>query len=305
MTALNIAIVLTGFISITILIYFLRQDKARISRKKLIITAIVTGIIFAALYPLWEMKFGNAIQSVDLYVLAEFLIISPPAFFIYPKKPNKNLFFISTTTPLLVAGHGLGNLSEIMFKGGAFTGRLLNLLVMNICMAVIVGGIFWLTRKKFPGLYESENPKLWRRLFIITLMMGLSQLAAGNVFSADSFTPLGIIPSRLICLVGMGAILFIAGLAKRQAEESSEVTARAEAAEQAVKAKAESYAAIVKQMEESNRFRHDRRQILAAIDGLNVPGKEKELESYCREFLSQLNLSEDSTDEFSESKITV
>jgi hypothetical protein len=289
MTALNIAVVLTAFSTIAILIYFLRQEEARISRRKLTLSAIVAGVIFGAVYPFWEMRFGNSVQAVDLYILLEFIIISPPAFFIYPKKPNKNLFFISTTTPRLVVGHGLGNLSELTVAPGELVGRILNLLIMILCFAAIVSGLFWLTRKKFPGLYESENPKLWRRLFVITLLMGLTQIVAGNVFSGSRFSAAGIIPSRLICLAGMAAILFIAGLAKRQAEEAAEVSARAEATEAAVKAKSEAYAAIVAQMEETNRLRHDRRQIFAAIGVLNEQGNEEELESYCCEVLGQLS----------------
>jgi hypothetical protein len=41
-------------------------------------------------------------------------------------------------------------------------------------------------------------------------------------------------------------------------------------------------------MEETSRLRHDNRQILAAIGGLNEPGKTAELESYCLEVLEQL-----------------
>jgi hypothetical protein len=289
MTALNIVIVIIGYLTIAVLIYFLRQEKARFSRKKLIVSAIVIGAVFAAAYPFWEMRFGDSVQAVDLYILLEFILIVPPAFFIYPKKPNKNLFFISTTTPLLVVGYGLGNLSETVIAPGELVGRILNLLVMIVCFAVIICGLFWLTGKKFPGLYESRNPKLWRRLWMITVLMGWTQLAAGNVFSGSSFNAAVIIPSRLICLAGMAAILFIAGLAKRQAEEAAEARARAEAAEEAAKAKSEAYAAIVAQTEEINRLRHDKRQIFAAIGGLNEPGKENELENYCLEVLAQLS----------------
>jgi hypothetical protein len=289
MTALNIAVTVTSYFTIVILIYFIRREKARISRKALVISAIVAGAVFAAVYPFWEMRFGQTIQAVDLYILLEFILIAPPAFIIYPKKPNKNLFFISTTTPLLVVGHGLGNLSEITIAPGELVGRILNLLIMIVCFAVIVAGVFWLTRIKFPGLYESQNPKLWRRLFIITILMGLTQIVAGNVFSGSTFNAAGIIPARLICLAGMAAILFIAGLAKRQAEEATEVSVRAQAAEEAAKAKSDAYAEIVAQTEETDRLRHDKRQVFAAIGGLNEPGKEKELESYCLEVLAQLN----------------
>jgi hypothetical protein len=288
MTVLNIAVVLIGFLTIVILIYFLRQDKARFSRRNLVFSACITGLIFAVCYPFWEQRFGPAIQAVDLYILLEFLIVSLPAFFIYPKKPNKNLFFISTTTPLLVAGHGLGNLAEMYVAPNRLIGRILCFLVMTVVFAVIITGIFWLTRKKFPGLYETDSPKMWRRLFIITLLMGLTQIAAGNVFSSSSFKPITIIPSRLICLVGMAAILYIAGLAKTQAEESAKASARAEAAETAARQKNDAYAAIVEQMEDTNRLRHDRRQIIAAIGGLNEPGMEQALESYCFEVLLQL-----------------
>jgi hypothetical protein len=254
----------------------------------MLIFAVITGVIFAGIYPLWELRFGNSIRSVDLYILIEFILTSLPAFFIYPGKPDKNLFFISTTTPLMVIGNGLGNLAEISLAPDRIIGRTVNLFVMTAVFAVIITGLYFITRKKFPGLYENENPKLWRRLWIITFLMGFTQIAAGNVFTPNTFTVGVIIPSRLICLAGMSAILFIAGLAKRQAEESAGAAARAKAAEEAVKAKEKSYAAIVAQTEETSRLRHDTRQIFAAIGGLNEPGKEAELESYCLDALAEL-----------------
>jgi hypothetical protein len=289
MTILNIAIVLIAYATLVIMIYFLRQDKARISRTKTVAFAVLSGGIFAVFYPLWELRFGNSVQAVDLYIMFEFILSAPPAFIIYPKKPNKNLFFISTTTTLTVVGHGLGNITEMLYAPNEIIGRLLNLIVMSACFALIIAGIYCLTRIKFPGLYENENPILWRRLWIITLLMGFTQIAAGNVFSVSTFTAASIIPSRIICLAGTAAILFIAGLAKHQAEEAAEALARAEAAEEAVLAKEAAYAAIVAQTEETSRLRHDRRQIIAAIGGLNEQGKEAELENYCLEVLEQLN----------------
>ncbi|MDR0986411.1 MAG: hypothetical protein LBL98_01780 [Ruminococcus sp.] len=293
MTFINIVIVVIAYVNFSILIYFLRREKAIFSRKRTLILAVITGAVFAGIYPLWERSFGNSIQSVDLYVLLVFILTSLPAFFIYPGNPNKNLFFISTTTPLMVVGHGLGNLAEISLAPGSIIGRTVNLVVMTAVFAVIIAGLYFITRKKFPGLYENENPKLWRRLWIITLLMGFTQIAAGNVFTPNTFTPTAIIPSRLICLAGMAAILFIAGLAKRQAEESAGVASRAKAAEEAVKAKEKAYAEIVAQTEETSRLRHDTRQIFAAVGGLNEPGKEAELESYCLEVLAELRVGEE------------
>jgi hypothetical protein len=292
MTIVNIAIVAVAYATIAILIYFLRSEKSRFSRKQIISFAIIAGVIFAAIYPFWEGRFGDSVQALDLYILLVFIFTFPPVFFIYPKKPNKNFFFISTCTPLTVVGHGFGNLADISYKSNQLIGRILNLIVMTACFVIIMAGLYWLTRKKFPGLFENENPKLWRRLWIITVLMGWTQIVAGNVFSVNTFTPAGIIPSRLICLAGTAAILYIAGLAKRQAEESSEVFARAAAEEEAVNAKEKAYAAIVVLMEETNRLRHDRRQIIAAIGGLNEPGKEKELERYCLEVLEQFERTE-------------
>jgi hypothetical protein len=292
MTVLNIAIVIIAYATIAILIYFLRQDEAVISRAKTVAFAFILGGIFTVLYPLWELSFGNSVQAVDLYILIEFSIVLLPAFIIYPKKLDKNLFFISTTTPLMVVGHGLGNISEMLYAPNQLIGRLLNLIVMSACFSFILAGLFYLTRKKFPGLYENENPKLWRRLWIITLLMGLTQIVAGNVFSDSSFTAAGIIPARIICLAGIAAILFIAGLAKLQAEEAAQAVARADAAEEAVTSKEKAYAAIVQKTEEISRLRHDRRQIIAAIGGLNETGKEEELESYCLEVLEQLGSNE-------------
>jgi hypothetical protein len=288
MTIINTAIVIISYSTFSVLIYYLRRDTPRFSRIKTIAFGTLLGSLFAALYPVWEMYFGGSLKSVDLYILLEFVITAPPAFFIYPKKPNKNLFFISTTTPLMVVGHGLGNLTELSFAPNELIGRILNLIIMTACFIIILSGLFWLTRKKFPGLFENENPKLWRRLWIITLLLGFTQIVAGNVFSGSTFTAAGIIPSRLISLVGMAAIFYIAGLAKVQAEESAIALARAEAARETTTAKEKAYSAIVAQTEETSRLRHDRRQMFAAIGGLNEPGKETELESYCLEVLAEL-----------------
>jgi hypothetical protein len=292
MTIVNIAIVIAAYATIAILIYFLRNEKSRFSRKQIITFTIIAGVVFAVCYPFWEHRFGDSIQALDLYILLVFIFTFPPAFFIYPKRLNKNLFFICNCTPLTVVGHGFGNLAEISFEANELIGRIINLFVMSACFAVIIAGLFWLTQKKFPGLFENESPKLWRQLWIITVLLGWTQIVAGNVFSGNTFTAAGIIPSRLICLAGTAAILYIAGLAKRQAEESAEAFARAAAAEEAVNAKEKEYAEIVAQTEETNRLRHDRRQIIAAISGLNELGKEKELESYCREVLEELERTE-------------
>ncbi|MDR0943588.1 MAG: hypothetical protein LBM41_03555 [Ruminococcus sp.] len=292
MTVINIAIVAAAYATIAILIYFLRSEKSRFSRKQIITFIIMAGVVFAACYPFWERRFGDSVQALDLYIILVFIFTFPPAFFIYPKRPNKNFFFICLCTPLTVVGHGFGNLAELSFAPNQLIGRILNLFVMSACFALILTGLYWLTRKKFPGLFENENPVLWRRLWIITVLMGWTQIVAGNVFSGSTFTAAGIIPSRLICLAGTVAILYIAGLAKRQAEESADAFARAAAAEEAVNAKEKEYAEIVAQTEETNRLRHDRRQIIAAITGLNESGMEKELESYCLEALEQLDRTE-------------
>jgi hypothetical protein len=295
MTAFNIAIVIISYVTIVILIFFLRRDNARIPRKKLITGAVITGVLFAGGFPFWEMRLGDNIQTVDLYILLEFIVVFPVSFVLYPKKVNKNIFFISTTTPLLVVGHGLGNLTEMTIQADKPVGRIYNLFVMTLCFAVILAGIFWLARIRFPGLYESEHPKLWRRLWIITLMMGFAQLSAGNIFSGETFNAVGIIPSRFMCLAGMTAILFVAGLAKAQAEESAEAEARAAAAEKTVREKEEAYAAIVAKADETSRRRHDRRQMFAAIGIMNTQSFEQsseqsseyELIKYCNEILSE------------------
>jgi hypothetical protein len=292
MTIINTLIVTLSYVTFTVLIYFLRDDTPRFSRMKVVAFGIALGSIFAACYPFWELRFGNTVQTVDLYIMIEFAVAAPPAFFVYPKKPNKNIFFISTTTPLLVVGHGMGNIAELTFAPNELVGRLTNLIIMSACFALILAGIYFITRKKFPGLYENDNPKLWRRLWIITLLLGWTQIVAGNVFSGSTFTASGIIPSRLICLAGTAAIFYIAGLAKTQASKSAEAFAREAAAAETVSAKEKAYAAIVSQTEESNRLRHDRRQIFAAIGGLNESGKEAELEKYCKEALEQLKPSD-------------
>jgi hypothetical protein len=146
----------------------------------------------------------------------------------------------------------------------------------------------------FSVLFKNEKPKLWRRLWIITVLLVLTQIVAGNVLSGGTFTAAEIIPSWVICLAGMAAIFCIAGLAKTQASVSAEAFAREAAAAETVLQKEKAYAAIVSQTEETSRLRHDRRQIFAAIGGLNEPGKEAELERYCIEVLEQLTQSEKS-----------
>lgn len=288
MTLINIAIVIISYFTFTIMIYFIRKDTPRISRNKLISAVLFTGSVFAVFYPFWEMAFGDSIQMVNLYIFIEFIISAFPAFLVYPGKLTKNLFFISTTTPLLVVGHGLGNLTERTFGGGELPGRILNLLIMSACFAVIIAGLYYVTQKKFPGLYETESPKFWSRLWIITIIMGLTQLVAGNIYVSSSFRTEVILPSRLMCLAGMAAILYIAGLAKRQAEEFADTESRAAAAEQAVFEKEKAYKEITLKMEENSRFRHDSRQIVTAIRIMNEPGKERELIDYCLELLDEM-----------------
>ncbi|MCL1855724.1 MAG: hypothetical protein FWF86_08325, partial [Clostridia bacterium] len=48
------------------------------------------------------------------------------------------------------------------------------------------------------------------------------------------------------------------------------------------------YARIVEGVEEAGRLRHDLRQMFTAMQGMNEPGKEKELEAYCLDILAQL-----------------
>jgi hypothetical protein len=49
----------------------------------------------------------------------------------------------------------------------------------------------------------------------------------------------------------------------------------------------------VDHVEEMNLLRHDLRQMLTVMQGLNEPGKERELEAYCLEVLTQMRFDAD------------
>jgi LytS/YehU family sensor histidine kinase len=157
------------------------------------------------------------------------------------------------------------------------------LIILITGFVVIIAGIYFLIHKKFPKLFETGNVSFWVRIFIIMLFMGITMILAANVYNVNSLSAVMLLPSSIMCLIGIAAILYIAGLAKNQAKELAETEAEAKAAEQAVLLKDASYAKIVEKMEETNRLRHDRRQMFAVMQGMNEPHKSDELIAYCEE----------------------
>lgn len=271
-----------------LLVYLLRSEKARLSRRGLYVLCIGMGMLLAAVYPFWAGWRGLLVSGASRFSFLAWLTLLPVSFAVYPKHGWKNLFLLTVAAGILVSGSGFGNLAEL----ATGLGRLVNFLVRVVIDGLVLGAVFLITRRSFPGLYESTGRRTWRQLAVVTLLLGVSGALVTTYVTGSTLSDPGFIPARLLLLFTMLAIFYISGLAQRQAQESAQAHARADAAEEAVRQKDEAYAHIVESVEEAGRLRHDLRQMFTVIGGLNTPEQERELEQYCLEAMAHLQNAE-------------
>lgn len=280
----DLALVLLDASIWMLLVYLVRSEKARLSRRGLYVLCLMMGALLAAVYPVWAGWRGLLVSGASRFSFVAWLTLLPAAFVVYPKHGWKNLFLLTVAAGILVSGSGFGNLAEL----ATGLGRPVNFLVRVVIDGLVLGAMFLITRRGFPGLYESTGPRTWRQLAVVTLLLGVSGALVTTYVTESTLSDPGFILARLLLLFTMLAIFSIAGLAQRQAQASAQAHARADAAEEAVRQKEEAYARIVEGVEEAGRLRHDLRQMFTVMGGLNTPGQERELDAYCLEALAQL-----------------
>jgi hypothetical protein len=245
---------------------------------------IVVGVFLIGIYLLMEGN-GSSFQLISWLSFGVQFAVIPLAIAIYPHTLFKNLFLLFAANIVILTGIGLGNCVEFV----AGFGRFANFFTRFVVEAAMLGAIYVVTKRKFPGLYDKGDHKTWFSLFVITLLLGAIGILSTGFLSVTTTNLLTFIPARSCLALAMLAIFYISGLAQEQAEEVANVQALANAAEATVRQKEETYARIVDHVEEMNRLRHDLRQIFTVMQGLNEPGKEIELEAYCLEVLTQMH----------------
>lgn len=284
----DIALVLLDTSIWMLLVYLVRSEASRLSRRGLYVLCMGMGMLLAAVYPFWAGWRGLAVSGASRFSFLAWLALLPVSFVVYPQGRWKNLFLLSAAAGILVSGSGFGNLAEV----ATGFGRPVNFLVRVVVDSLMLGALFLITRRSFPGLYESTGPRTWRPLAMVTLLLGVSGALTTGYVTQDTLSDPGFIPARLLLIFTRLGIFYIAGLAQRQAQESALAHARADAAEEAVRQKDDAYAHIVKGVEEAVHLRHDLRQMFTVIGGLNTPEQEPELEQYCLEALAHLQNTE-------------
>lgn len=284
----NIALVLLDASIWIVLVYLFRSEEARLSRKGVYTLCVFLSVLLCAVYPFWVRGQSISINTSSLFSGLVWLLLIPVSFVVYPRAVWKNLFLLCSSANIIVIGSGFGNFTELVTGFGQPVNFIVRLAVdtlMLMAMATI-------TQRKFLGLYGVGDARTWRCLWIITMLLGCIGMLATGFVEESSLSGSSFIPARLCLIFAMLAIFYIAGFAQRQAEEAVEFSARADAAEEAVRRKEEAYSSIVESVEEVGRLRHDLRQIFTAMQGMNKPGEERELEVYCREVLAQLEEAE-------------
>jgi hypothetical protein len=268
----------------TLLVFVLRSEKKRFSVKILYFIYPILGVFLLCIYLLLAIRYGSSFQLISWLSFGFQFAVIPLAIVVYPNTLFKNLFLLFAANIVILTGIGLGNCVEFL----AGFGRPANFLTRFVVEASMLGAIYFVTKRKFPGLYDKGDHKTWFSLFVITLLLGVIGILSTGFLSVTTSNIVTFIPARLCLALIMLAIFYISGLAQRQAEEMANAQALADAAEETVRQKEETYARIVDHVEEMNRLRHDFRQIFTVMQGLNEPGKEIELEAYCLEVLTQM-----------------
>jgi hypothetical protein len=268
-----------------LLAFVLRSEKARLSRRGIYILCAALVALVIAIYLVFDDRNDPSFQFISWLSFGVQFAIIPLALIIYPRSLFKNLFLLFAANIVILTGIGLGNSVEYV----SVFGRAMNFLTRFVVDAAMLAAIYGLTKRKFPGLYDKGDNKTWLSLFVITALFGLIALLSTGFLTVTTTNLAGFIPARLCLALAILVVFYIAGRAQQQAEEAAEAEARAAGAEEAVRQKDLAYARIVEKMEEVSRQRHDRRQLFTAILGMNEPGKERELEAYCREALAQMD----------------
>lgn len=276
------------------IIYLLRQDDSRLVRRQLKFGIAGLGVLLVILYQIWEFIFGASLIAQNYFAFAAYVISVPHVFLIYRGKRHKNMFFIALSIAAMSVGHGLGNLSEQYIAFGEEWARLINLLISAVLLFLILYGCVVFVRRGFPMLYQSDNPILWKYLWIIMLALGILQITVGSVYEPTSFRAETVIPARLIGLFASAVILYIAGVAHKQAQEAARLEQETAAINAAADEKDRQYAKIICNMEESRRLRHDMRQIYMVLSGFSQPETKAELIRFCEETIEILTRQEGS-----------
>lgn len=270
------------------LIYLLRQDSSRFTRRQLTIGCVVSGAVLIILYWVWEFFFDASLSSQNNFVLIIYILSVPHVFWVYPYKGHKNMFFIGLSIIIMSSSHGFGNLIEQYLPISEEGKRFINLLVSAVLLAFLLKGLVLFVRRYFPLLYESEYHILWKYLWIIMFSLGFLQITVGSVYVPDSFHVKTIFPARTLGLVATAVVLYVAGRAHDQARKSTLLDIETEAINKTIAEKDKQYADIIKGMEQSRRLHHDIRQIYLVIKGFRKAKTKIELAQFCEETLKAL-----------------
>ncbi|MDR0964170.1 MAG: hypothetical protein LBM60_06110 [Clostridium sp.] len=267
-----------------LLVFILRSEKARLSRKGIYLLCGLLCVLLLAIYFLFGGRYSADFSFISWLSFGFQFGIIPIAIIVYPRHLFKNLFLLFAAHVVVLTGTGLGNALEFATRFGRPANFLMRLTIDTAMLTII----YIVTKRKFPGLYSKSENRTWFSLFIITLLLGAMGLLSTGFLSVTTTDLWPFLPARLCLALVMLAIFYIAGLAQRQAEESAEVQTRSQAAEETVRHKEAASARIVENMAETTRLRHDQRQMYAVMHWMNEPGKEAELEAYCLEVLEQI-----------------
>jgi len=277
------------------IVYFLRRAPGRYSRKQITAGCIAAGFCVILLYQIWYYRFGSSLPSLNVFVLAAFVLLSVPVFWIYPGRKHKNLFFIAINVIVSGTGHSFGNLTEKYVHHSPIKARLADLIILTILLTLMLAGLIWFVRYRFPMLYESETSPYWKYLWQLTISLGFIQLLNGTSFQPSSFQAGRIIPSQLACLSAAIVIMYVAGSAHRQSQITAELEMEMEMIDAMAKEKDRQYENIISNMTTVRRLNHDLRQINTVIGSLNKPDTRNELIRFCDEALSMLEQHEGKT----------
>ncbi len=285
---LDVLIILWSCCIQMLLMYLLRADACRLSRRTLTAFCIVAAILNVLVYIPYTWFAGSsssAIASLDIILWVAFGV---PAWWMYPGRGWQNLFLWWVTGLVYAVCVGPGNMAVALLADyGPIPSRLAYVFVTAAVSVLVMAGVLSIQRR-FIGLYGAGDDRTWRQMAVIAGILFAMVFLAGNVLSLQNTTLSRFLFSRLVTAFAMLGVLYIAGLAQRQAKEAAEAAARAIAAETTVKQKEEAYADIVESVAETARLRHDMRQIFTAMQGMNEAGNYKELEAYCQEVLTQI-----------------
>lgn len=148
--------------------------------------------------------------------------------------------------------------------------------------------VFYLLRRRFPGLYQGDTGKIWGQLWLITLLLGCIQLLATGFVDEGSTNFPVVAFGRLSLLLAMVVVFYLAGITQERAAIAAKTEMRAKEAAEEVARKDVLYVQLASSVQNATRLRHDIRQAYSVLLGLNKPGKEAEFSAYCASVLAEL-----------------